>query len=103
MFGGTGTVAVMAQKTGRHFIHMDISQKYCEIAGQRLETAKMLQEFPLSVGRVGRKSKIIKYKSSKKEISDIGKTSVKAHQNILLEKRGEYKINQKKIIKNPND
>jgi len=35
-FGGTGTVAVVAKKTGRHFIHVDISKKYCQIAAQRL-------------------------------------------------------------------
>jgi CheY-like chemotaxis protein len=36
-FGGTGTVAVVAKRTGRHFIHIDVSQKYCQIAAQRLE------------------------------------------------------------------
>ncbi|HVM62759.1 MAG TPA: site-specific DNA-methyltransferase [Verrucomicrobiae bacterium] len=35
-FGGTGTVAVVAKKTGRHFIHVDVSKKYCEIAAKRL-------------------------------------------------------------------
>ena len=60
MFGGTGTVAVVAQKTGRHFTHIDISQKYCEIAKQRLETVRMLHEFPLSVGRTGKKTKMRK-------------------------------------------
>jgi DNA modification methylase len=58
MFGGTGTVAVVAQKTGRHFIHIDISPKYCEVAEQRLETARMLQEFPVSAGRTGKKTKV---------------------------------------------
>ncbi|PIP48941.1 MAG: SAM-dependent methyltransferase [Chloroflexi bacterium CG07_land_8_20_14_0_80_45_17] len=58
MFGGTGTVAVVAQKTGRHFVHIDISPKYCEIAEQRLETVRMLQEFPLSAGRTGKKAKV---------------------------------------------
>jgi DNA modification methylase len=58
MFGGTGTVAVVAQKTGRHFIHVDVSSKYCEIARQRLETARMLQEFPLSTDRIGKRAKV---------------------------------------------
>jgi len=58
MFGGTGTVAVVAQKTGRHFIHIDVSSKYCETAEQRLETARMLQEFPISAGRTGKKAKV---------------------------------------------
>lgn len=58
MFGGTGTVAVVAQKTGRRFIHIDISPKYCEVAQQRLETVRMLQELPLSAGRTGKKAKV---------------------------------------------
>jgi DNA modification methylase len=35
-FGGTGTVAKVARDTGRHFIHVDASKKYCAIARQRL-------------------------------------------------------------------
>ncbi|MCS6861818.1 MAG: DNA methyltransferase [Abditibacteriales bacterium] len=31
MFGGTGTVAAVAAKTQRRFIHMDISAEYCKI------------------------------------------------------------------------
>lgn len=58
MFGGTGTVAVVAQKTGRHFVHVDISPKYCEIAEQRLGTARMLQELPVVAGRTGKKTKV---------------------------------------------
>ena len=37
-FGGTGTVAVVAKKTSRHFIHIDSSKKYCQIAARRLAT-----------------------------------------------------------------
>jgi site-specific DNA-methyltransferase (adenine-specific) len=58
MFGGTGTVAVVAYKTGRHFIHIDISPKYCQIAEHRLETAKLLRELPLEVGRTGKNVKV---------------------------------------------
>ena len=36
MFGGTGTVAVVASKTGRDFIHIDISKEYCKVAENRL-------------------------------------------------------------------
>ena len=36
-FGGTGTVAMVAKKTGRHFIHIDVSRKYCQIAAQRFD------------------------------------------------------------------
>lgn len=40
MFGGTGTVAVVAKKTGRNFIHIDISKEYCKVAAKRLSLAK---------------------------------------------------------------
>ena len=96
MFGGTGTVAVVAQKTGRHFIHVDVSQKYCQIAEQRLETARMLQEFPLSVGRTGRKPQVSKRSSSKAGALVSGGKSEKIHQNRLLEKRASYKPKESK-------
>jgi site-specific DNA-methyltransferase (adenine-specific) len=38
-FGGTGTVAAVAQQTGRHFVHIDLSKRYCEITNQRLNGA----------------------------------------------------------------
>ena len=37
MFGGTGTVAVIAKKLHRHFIHIDKSRPYCDAAQSRLE------------------------------------------------------------------
>jgi DNA modification methylase len=37
MFGGTGTVAVVAQRLGRHFLHIDLSPTYCAAAERRLE------------------------------------------------------------------
>jgi len=37
MFGGTGTVAVVAFKTKRHFIHIEISEEYNKVAMKRLE------------------------------------------------------------------
>jgi len=36
MFGGTGTVAYVAMKNHRKFIHIDISKEYCSIAMRRL-------------------------------------------------------------------
>jgi len=96
MFGGTGTVAVVAQKTGRHFIHIDISQKYCQIAEQRLETARMLQEFPLSVGRTGKKPEVSRLRSSKAKIPVGGSKPDRIHQNRLLEKRASYKPKETK-------
>jgi|TARA_Y100000310_G_scaffold46195_1_gene42920 site-specific DNA-methyltransferase (adenine-specific) len=40
MFGGTGTVAVVSQKTGRKFIHIDISKEYNNTAKERLRKTK---------------------------------------------------------------
>ena len=40
MFGGTGTVAAVAYKTGRHYLHIDISKEYCKIAEKRIATLK---------------------------------------------------------------
>jgi len=40
MFGGTGTVAVVAYKTERHFIHIDISEEYNKVASRRLNETK---------------------------------------------------------------
>ena len=37
MFGGTGTVATIAVRTGRNFVHIDISPQYCKIAKDRVE------------------------------------------------------------------
>lgn len=37
MFGGTGTVAAIAARTGRNFVHIDISPLYCKIASDRVE------------------------------------------------------------------
>ncbi len=92
MFGGTGTVAVVAQKTGRHFIHIDISSKYCEIAGQRLETARMLQEFPLSSSRTGKKVKVSELFSAKAAKHAYGTEKIKKVPQVqLLEQGKTYK------------
>ena len=92
MFGGTGTVAVVAQKTERHFIHIDTSSKYCNIAEQRLETARMLQEFPLSTGRTGKKAKVSELFSVKAAKLAYGKEKIKKVPQVqLLEQGKTYK------------
>jgi len=53
-FGGTGTVAAVAAQTGRHFVHIDLSAKYCEIAQQRVNAATAAPALPLPVARVRR-------------------------------------------------
>ena len=39
-FGGTGTVATVAARTGRHYIHLDRSKKYCAIAAERVAASR---------------------------------------------------------------
>jgi DNA modification methylase len=48
-FGGTGTVAAIAKRFGRHFVHMDISKKYSLIAAERVaaETRPLLDGAPM--------------------------------------------------------
>ena len=35
-FGGIGTVATVARRTGRHYMHIDLSKKYCAVAAERV-------------------------------------------------------------------
>lgn len=37
MFGGTGTVAVVAVKTERNYLHIDISPQYCKVSKDRVD------------------------------------------------------------------
>jgi DNA modification methylase len=39
MFGGTGTVAAVARKLGRHYVSIDASREYCDLALQRVTHA----------------------------------------------------------------
>ncbi len=39
MFGGTGTVAAVARSNGRHFLHVDASPEYCQLALERIHRA----------------------------------------------------------------
>ncbi len=49
IFGGTGTVAVVSQKTGRKFIHIDISKEYNNTTKERLRIAQEeLSQKPMS-------------------------------------------------------
>ena len=40
-FGGTGTVATVAVRTHRHYVHLDRSKKYCAIAAARINAKKI--------------------------------------------------------------
>ncbi len=90
MFGGTGTVAVVAQNTKRHFIHIDISEKYCQLAEQRVEAAKVIQELPLSTGKTGKKVIIRKNQIPRYEtiVEKVKRELVL--QDQLLEERAKY-------------
>ncbi len=47
MFGGTGTVASVARRTGRHFLHIDASPDYCRQALDRVERAAPPTDSPI--------------------------------------------------------
>ena len=40
MFGGTGTVAAVARRLGRHYLHIDSSAEYCRIATERVRAVE---------------------------------------------------------------
>lgn len=95
MFGGTGTVAVVALKTGRHFIHIDISPKYCKIAEDRLRTARLLRELPLPPDNPGRRLNISRYQLSQNNKPASVKKKRQPAQSRLLESRGKYEPKEK--------
>ncbi len=94
MFGGTGTVAVVAFKTGRHYIHIDISEKYCKIAEERLRAARLLQELPLPAERTGRGIKL--YRHAVPDTSPTGSPKKRRGraQARLLESKTKYTSEQ---------
>jgi site-specific DNA-methyltransferase (adenine-specific) len=40
-FAGSGTVAIVAQQLGRHFVGIDCCEKYCALAKKRLEKSQL--------------------------------------------------------------
>ena len=46
-FGGTGTVATVAARTNRHYVHLDLSKKYCAISAARVATERQQQKLDL--------------------------------------------------------
>ncbi len=53
MFGGTGTVAAVARRLGRHYLHIDASEKYCKIAAERVRLAVPPSDAPIPLPPVG--------------------------------------------------
>jgi len=47
MFGGTGTVAAVARRLGRHYLHIDASHDYCRIAAERVREATPPSDAPI--------------------------------------------------------
>ena len=47
MFGGTGTVAAVARRLGRHYLHIDSSREYCRQAAARVRDARPPAEVPI--------------------------------------------------------
>jgi DNA modification methylase len=53
MFGGTGTVAAVARRLGRHYLHIDSSHEYCRIAAERVRRASPPSDAPIPPPPVG--------------------------------------------------
>ena len=47
MFGGTGTVATVARRLGRHYLHIDSSHEYCRLAAERVRKAAPPSDAPI--------------------------------------------------------
>jgi DNA modification methylase len=47
MFGGTGTVAAVARRLGRHYLHIDSSDEYCRSALDRIRAATPPRAAPI--------------------------------------------------------
>ena len=47
MFGGTGTVAAVARRLGRHYLHIDSSLEYCHLALERVRRARPPTTLPI--------------------------------------------------------
>jgi len=47
MFGGTGTVAAVARRLGRHYLHIDASPEYCAAAEERVRRAEPPPDAPI--------------------------------------------------------
>ena len=53
MFGGTGTVAAVARRLGRHYLHIDTSAEYCALAEERVRRATPPPDAPIPPPRAG--------------------------------------------------
>ncbi|MGA9840262.1 MAG: site-specific DNA-methyltransferase [Thermoplasmata archaeon] len=53
MFGGTGTVAAVARRLGRHYLHVDQSEEYCRLAAARVRAVRPPSDAPIPPPRPG--------------------------------------------------
>jgi modification methylase len=53
MFGGTGTVAAVARRLGRHYLHIDTSAEYCAAAEERVRRAVPPPDAPIPAPPAG--------------------------------------------------
>jgi DNA modification methylase len=53
MFGGTGTVAAVARRLGRHYLHVDTSEEYCRLAEARVRAARPPADAPIPAPPAG--------------------------------------------------
>jgi DNA modification methylase len=47
MFGGTGTVASVARRLGRHYLHIDLAEEYCRLAATRVRGSRPPRDAPI--------------------------------------------------------
>jgi len=52
MFGGTGTVAAVARRLGRHYVHIDSSHEYCRDALERVRASPPPPDAPIPAPRL---------------------------------------------------
>jgi DNA modification methylase len=52
MFGGTGTVAAVARRLGRHYVHIDASEEYCRAAAARVAAVQPPAGYPIPAPRL---------------------------------------------------
>ncbi len=58
MFGGTGTVAAVARRLGRHYLHIDSSEEYCRAAAERVASVMPPADAPIPPPRLDRAAPI---------------------------------------------
>jgi DNA modification methylase len=92
-FNGAGTTTLVAKETGRKYIGIDISEKYCEIAENRIKNEK-LKDFSKELD-----SKL-KLLGKDKTLKERGETPnyKNSEKKVKLKKKIDKKIEQQKLF-----